>query len=218
MAEVKMNDPVADQLRQQYPSNSLTERKAMNQPKKTKREKIAKVTSGKVSLQKEPLGVKIKKMFLPGDVKDIKSYALNQVIIPGVKNGVLSLLELAFFGEVRRRISGGSPNRTNYSYISSNNVPIQTRAQSVSQRDRATHNFQNILFTDCQDAENVISTLLDLIDRYGQATVADFYDAAGFEAEWTDDHYGWKSFQKLEARRVRDGYVIDVQPPIYLEG
>lgn len=215
MAEVKMNDPVADQLRQQYPSNSLTNKP--QQKPKPEREKIAKVTTGKVSLQKESLGVKIKKMLLPGDVKDIKAYALNQVIIPGIKNGVLSLLELAFFGEVRRRVGGNSSSRTNYSYISSSNsVPIQ-RAQSISQKDRATHNFQNILFTDCQDAENVISTMLDLIDRYGQATVADFYDAAGFEAEYTDDHYGWKSFQKLESRRVRDGYVIDVQPPIYLE-
>lgn len=96
MAEVKYTDPVADQLRQQYPSNSkIAPPPAPAQPKQ--REKLQSVVSGKAAIQKESFGEKVKKMFVPGDVKDMKSYAINQLIIPGIKSWIISMIELAYW-------------------------------------------------------------------------------------------------------------------------
>lgn len=211
MAEVKYTDPVADQLRQQYPSNSkINSPSAQAQPKQ--REKLQPVVSGKAAIQKESFGEKVKKMFVPADVKDMKSYALNQLIIPGIKSWIISMIELAFWGQTRR---SSKPGQTNYSYISSSQN-YQSPAP-MNQKDRATHNFRNIIFESYDDAEAVIGTLLDLVERYGAATVADFYDACGQESDWASENWGWRSFQKLNSRAVRGGYVIDIQPPILLK-
>ena len=214
MAEIKsFKDPVAEQLRSQYPSNSKAP-----QPLQPQNERVQPVVKGKALLQKDSLGVKIRKMFFPGDIKDIKGYALNNIVIPSLKNGALAIFELALFGQVRRGSGGYSQGRTNYTYVSSN-PQRQTVAQaqaSMSQSARATHNFQNIIFETYQDAEDVISTMIDLVDRYGRATVAQFYDAANLEADWAAENWGWTSFQRLETRAVRGGYIIDVSQPILL--
>lgn len=211
MAEVKTED-----LREKYPSNSI------NKPKQ-KPDPVA--LTSKVTMEKDRPASKIKKLFVPGDVKDVKSYLINNVIVPGFKNAVLGMIEIAFFG----RTSGwrGGPSGvggTNYSYIS-NNGSIISRAStipSITNRDRLTNNFSNLRFTGpnaYQEVEDVISTLIDYVDRYGQATVADFYSLCGVGADQItdmDERWGWKGFRKLESKAVRDGYIIDVQPPVQL--
>lgn len=221
MAEVKMNDPVADELRAQYPSNSrIAKPIVIGQEEKEDnlkpKERVKPVITGKATLQKESFGEKFRKAILPGDIQDIKSYIWKQLIIPGIQVSILSTLEMMFYGRTNRRIFGGhgsNTQQTNYSYISSND---SSRATIISQRDRATHNFRNIVFDSAQDAEDVISTLLDVVDRTGYATVADYYDCAGIQAEWADENWGWKKFRRLESRRVRDGYIIDMEPPVQL--
>lgn len=211
MSEVKMEN-----LKTKYPSNSLS-----GPPKKeVTKEKVMPVVKEKTVLQKETLGQKIKRMFIPSDVKDVKTFMVEQILIPGVKDGILSIIELMFYGRTSRRIGSsiGQTSKTNYSYISSSGNAIgRSQGPSISQRDRAIHNFRDVIFGSYQDAEDVISTLLDLLDRYGQATVADFYDASGIEADWAAEDWGWRSFNKLESRRIQEGYVIDMPQPIYLK-
>lgn len=212
MAEVKTED-----LREKYPSNSI------NKPK-PKPESVA--LTSKVTMEKDRPGSKIRKLFVPGDVKDVKSYLVNNVIVPGFKNAVLGMIEIAFFG----RTSGwrGGPTAsggTNYSYISTNGSVISRGVSvlpTISNKDRLTNNFSNLRFTGpnaYQEVEDVIGTLIDYVDRYGQATVADFYALCGVSDDQItdmDQRWGWKRFRKLESRAVRDGYVIDVDPPIQL--
>lgn len=205
MAEVKLvNDP-----KEQYPSNSRTN----PQPIKQQRDTVDPVVKGRTAIQKPSLGERIKKTFLPGDIRDIREYAIRQVIIPGIQNGIIAMFEMAFFGQARRRGSGFyNNNQTNYSYVSSQSYQQQT----MSHRDRATHNFNNIKFESYQDAEDVISTLLDILDRAGAVTVADFYEACRQPATWADADWGWRSFNKLESRAIRGGYIIDMTPPVFL--
>ena len=214
MAEVKLNnDPVAMRLREQYPSNSIT-----TQNQRPTREKIDPVVKGKTEFQKESLGVRLKKMILPGDIKDIRHYAIHNVLIPGMKSGFLALVEMAFYGQVR---GGGRYNTnrpTNYSYTSTNAAQSQYSRQSISQRDRSVHNFNNIIFETYSDAADVVETLLDILDRTGVVTVADFYEASRQTPDWADVDWGWTHFQKLEPRAIRGGYIIDVTPPMLLRG
>lgn len=216
MAEVKINPE------QQYPSNSIVSKPSASPKEPEKREKVDSVVRGKVSLKKESFSEKLKKTFLPGDIQDIKSYAWNQIIVPGLKTSAIAIMELALFGQVSSRSRNGyfnanqSNQRTNYTYISSGSqrgVPIQP---TISNRDRSMHNFRGVVFENLEDVEDVISTLLDIVERTGYATVADYYDACGIQAEWADETWGWKGFQRLESRRTRDGYVIDMTPPIQL--
>ena len=161
MAEVKMNDPVAGQLRQQLPSNSIMPNRSA--PTLQQREKVQPVVKNEAKLQKETLGDKMKRMFLPGDIKDIRKYAVEQILVPSIKNGALALVELALFGTVSGRVRRSNETRTNYSYISTGGQAASSKL-SITQQDRSSHNFQNITFKTYEDAEDVISTLLDLVD------------------------------------------------------
>lgn len=159
-------------------------------------------------------------MLIPGDLRDIRKYAVESIIVPSLKNGALALVELALFGTVNRRIVGGSPGtqqKTNYTYISSGGQAAPV-SPSITQRDRATHNFRNVTFAKYEDAEEVISTLLDLVSRYGSARVYDFYSAAGIpDDDWASVNWGWTKFQRLETRAVPGGYVIDISQPTLLK-
>lgn len=212
MSEVKFNNTAADQLRSQFPSNSIISNGQPNHHQQ--REKVTSVVKGKATIKKDTLGEKIRKMFFPGDIKDLKQYALNQILIPNIKNGVLALVELTLFGTVNRR--SVSSSRTNYSYISTNANNVAS-PPTITQKDRINHNFQNVIFNSYEDAEDVISTLLDLVDRYGSARVTDFYDAAGIDSDWASVKWGWTSFQRLETRAVPGGYVIDISQPVLLK-
>lgn len=211
MAEVK-----TENLREKYQSNSINKPTPRPAPE-------TKALTSKVTKEKPPAMSRLRKLFVPGDVKDVKSYLINSVIIPGFQNAILGMIEIAFFGRASGWRGGSSPIRggTNYSYISTGQATYT--GPTVTNRDRVTNNFSNLRFTGpnaYQEVEDVISTLIDYVDRYGQATVADFYTLCGVGADQITDmdgRWGWKGkFRKLESRVVRDGYVIDVEPPIQL--
>ena len=48
----------------------------------------------------------------------------------------------------------------------------------------------------------------ELIDVYGQVTVADLYDLVGVTGNYTDNKYGWTNIRNAETIRVRDGYML----------
>ena len=48
----------------------------------------------------------------------------------------------------------------------------------------------------------------ELIDTYGQVSVADLYDLVGKSCNYTDNNYGWTNLRNAEPVRVRDGYML----------
>lgn len=212
MAEAKIqSDPTI------YPNNSITAR-----TKQEEREKIESVVKGKAAKQKETLGRKFKRLFMPGDIKDARTYIIEQVVIPGLKNGALAAVEMIFFGQVSGRFQQrpGATNRnnqTNYSYISSAGARVGDRGLSMPRTKRESFSFQDIWFESYDDAVAVVEAMVDILDRLGVVAVGDFYTVCGIETEYTDYDWGWRSLTKLEPRRIRDGYTIDMTPPVYLK-
>jgi hypothetical protein len=88
----------------------------------------------------------------------------------------------------------------------------------MSQRDRATHNFENIVLDTIRDAEEVLESLRNIADEYdGIATVSDLYDLVNMSPEWTDEKWGWDNLSRAQVRRVPGGYMVDLPKPIYLK-
>ena len=69
-------------------------------------------------------------------------------------------------------------------------------------------NYDDITFATRGDAESVLMRMDELIDVYGSACVADFYDLAGVTGNYTDNKYGWIDLQSATVIRMRDGYII----------
>ena len=69
----------------------------------------------------------------------------------------------------------------------------------------------DIYFNTKFQAEHVLDELKIMIDRYGFATVADYYDACGKLAKFTDSYYGWDDLNDAKiVPRFRKGYSLSL--------
>ena len=80
----------------------------------------------------------------------------------------------------------------------------------------ARHNFDEIYLDDNAEAMDVLENLVARVDRYGSASVADFYDYLGVTGGFTDQAYGWKNLSAAQVRQTRKGYTFDLPRPIAL--
>lgn len=227
MAEVK-SDPIAEELRRQYPGNSILPKK---EPQQSPSEPIKPVVKGKTSIGKEKFREKFKRTFIQADVKDVMTYAVQQLIIPSAKNIFLSALSMALFGRPNNTPWYGTNtsiwnggNYTQYSYQgrSTSTPPWQTpnnqpAAPKFTQQNRAAQRFSAIQFNLYEDCEDVITSMIDYLERNGEVTVGVFYQLCNIQPTNVDELWGWRSFNKLEPRAIRGGYCIDISPaPIQL--
>ena len=72
----------------------------------------------------------------------------------------------------------------------------------------------NIILPTREGAEKVLDAMFDLINGPGKASVSDYYQLAGISGRYSDEKYGWFDLKKVEVRRVRDGYSLDLPRPV----
>ena len=99
------------------------------------------------------------------------------------------------------------------SYSSYYNDRDRDKPRQVSKRNRARHNFDDIILESRGEAEEVLSHLVDLTEDYGMASVADLYDLVGVTSNFTDNKYGWTNVADGYIDRTRDGYCIRLPRP-----
>ena len=100
---------------------------------------------------------------------------------------------------------GGSRGSSNYvSYRSYSDNSSRSSRRSV----RASYDFDDVVFDTRGEADEVLASMDELMDRYGVVSVADMYDLCGMTCNYTDNKYGWKSLARADISRVRDGYMI----------
>lgn len=204
------------------------EKAAQNDSAKSGREKLKPIVEkGGVASAKKPIGKKISETFMSEDTKDVKTWLISDVLVPGIKNTILDILSMAFFGEVSDRRRGGSRNersrygRTNYSGYYSGSSDRRDRTSSRGRRDRYDSDdvvdFRNIVLRERIDAERVIDDLHDRIAKNGSVSVADLLDLVDLTSRYTDNNWGWEDERDIGIRRVSSGYLIDVAEPKYLD-
>ena len=222
-------------LKANFPSNSRKERtESRSEEKDEKKEdrRVEKVISGKVVRQKKSLGKKFLDTFIAGNVEDIGSYIVNDVLIPVAKDTLYEVIsgslgmvsgsvETLLFGEKRKSKSSRDRGR---SYVSYNNYSSRDKEdrrdtkREISSRSRARHNFDDIILETRGDAEDVLDHLVDLTQDYDEATVADFYDLVGVTGEYTDRDWGWTDLRSASVTRARaGGYMLNLPKPTLLK-
>lgn len=58
------------------------------------------------------------------------------------------------------------------------------------------------------EAEEVLSQMEAMLDRYKLVRVADLYDMAGITHDYTDNDYGWTNLRSADIVRTRDGWYM----------
>lgn len=179
------------------------------EPDKGEPSTVDKVVQGEVVQTKKNKIQKIAETFFGGDLRDVASYVVKDVMIPAAKDMLYDTVSQGFsrllFGEVRPRNTSSNRGYTSYSSISRDR---NAGRNEVAVRNR--NDFDDITFRDRRDAEAVMDTLRDTIDHYGQCSVADLLKASGISPRYTDYDIGWTDLARATIARYRDGYVLNM--------
>lgn len=187
--------------------------------------KVQRVVNSEIKTRRRSLSRRFSDIFFDQDAGDIKSYLFIEVFVPAIKNLILDIvnqgLGMKFYGSGRaytNRSNGGNTQKTPYGSFfrpqaSQNNSPSKSRVEY----SRVSHDFDDIILETKGEAEQVIDILNEEISQYGQATVADLYDAVGKTSKFTDNSFGWFDLKSARPVRVRDGYLLDLPRPVSLK-
>lgn len=188
--------------------------------------KVEKVVKGSVKLANRSIGSKIDEKFELEDNKEVFNYVISGLLIPKLKDLFYELvtgsIEKKMYGTSgsTRRSGGRRPNER-YSYHTDYTRPSNRSNTGSSDSDSSEKlDYKDIILYERADAEEVLSTLTDLIDQYGQACIGDLYDAAGItdnEGNFQMEKYGWTNLSSAKVRRVHDGYILDMPRARYLD-
>lgn len=166
--------------------------------------RVIRTINGKTKTKKNEFR-KFTSFFISDDIHSVRTYVVEDVIIPTIKKTILNSLEMILLGK-----SGSYGN----SGVRAGGTKVSYRNYYDDHRDdrrptaRTPFTYDDIIFETRGDAEMVIDEMGNIIERYGFVTVADLYDIAQLTAPHTSNKYGWTSIRSAEAVRVSDGYVI----------
>lgn len=186
----------------EYASNShkSKEKRSERVPEK----KVEKIVSGSVKAKKKSGLQKITNVFVPEDVDNVKSYILEDIVVPAVKDIILDAVR-AFLG-VNGKSVGRSTNASKVSYRKY--YEDNRRDYSSSTRTRTGYEYDDVILDNRGEAEDVLSRMDELVATYGLVSVADFYDLVGITGNYTDNKYGWTDIRSANVVHVREGYMI----------
>jgi hypothetical protein len=150
-----------------------------------------------------------------------------EVLVPALKDMIVDggreVIELIVLGDRRPRGSSGyrraHPGPTRYDGYSrpvgqyASTAPWKRdEPRNVSDRGRAMFDFGEIVIESRGEAEQVIDTLIEIVEQYGQATVSDLYGLVGITSAYTEQKYGWTTLQGANVQHVRGGGYLLVLP------
>lgn len=224
MAETKIPDDsrTPDRFRDILPSNSKLQPPTQDPPKREKRpEHLEKVTKGATVEKKPSIAKRILGHFVSDDIEEVKRYLKDDLIIPSIKSGILSALEMVFFhrtggyGYFRPIDYSKASNQrpTTYTYSSRQNRGYV----DAGQVKMSNGGLKTILYKTRMDAQTVLRTLDEQIDIYGEATVMQYYDASDIDSQFTDAKWGWKDLSMAMICPTSGGFIINMPRPILLD-
>jgi hypothetical protein len=209
-------------VKMDFPANS--HKAITKQPEKPEeKKKVEKVITGAVLIKKPSFGKRILNAILgDGATGDgVVSYIVHDVLIPAAKDTLEDLVKGSIEVLLRGEVKGSRTNRSGgKSYVSYSNYYNSSRRddrrddrQAQTRNTRSGIRFDDFVFGMRGEAEDVLSSLVDIVDEYGMATVADLYDLCGMTGNFTDNKFGWTNLSESTVSRVREGYMINLPKP-----
>lgn len=193
------------------------------------------VKKGAVKQKKKSSGwfKKVVEFFADEDIEDgdVKSYILDEWVIPGIKD-ILWDIAATLLGDGKRSRRHGRRSKDYTSYYRSSLDGFRKRhnreRSSKNSRDRRSSNkyeldsrdvdYRDIVLDSRRDAEKIVDSLKQRIDEYGEVTVAELFDLCNIAGEYTDNDWGWTSPRDIGIKIDRGGgYLIDVAEARYLK-
>ena len=180
--------------------------------------KVEKVVNGPVRQRKKPIGKKLAETFVAEDVQEVKTYIFSDVIVPAVKDTLSEMvkqaIDMILYGNTKTGRRDKPYGRVSYSSY----YDRDERKDRARGRNQPTREFYDIVLDSRAEAEEVLDSLRDIVDQYGQASLADYHDLCGVTGSYTDNKYGWTDLTRVSVSLVRgQGYVVDLPKAVLLD-
>ena len=165
--------------------------------------------------------------FVNEDAPSIGEYILLDIFFPALRDMISDMGHSTIdimMGNSRGRYSRGydyDRRRRSDSYVSYNRM-YEDRRPIRSRRDRDDddryytrrrgRDLDDLIFEVRRDAESCLTSLLDILEEYGQVSVSDLYDILDetVYGDFTKTDWGWEDLSTARIRKVRDGYLLDL--------
>lgn len=207
---------------ERFQNNSFNAKRAQAREEEPKKEELAprKVIDGEAKKIKKGLGQKFLETFVQGDITDVAGHIVNDILIPSAIETIgdmgHNLVDGMIYGDdaPARSRSRRSRNRERTSIDRGTGRSTRDR-EKARQHARRTLNFDDIWLETREEAAMVLEELQSRIDDYDRATVADLYDAVGWDHDYTESKYGWYDLDQARIIRVRgaEGYGYSLELP-----
>lgn len=209
MAEVKLEDIKPNS----YKSKEM-------QPVKEAPKAMPVIDKSAIVSTKKPLGQRFKEAFIAEDINDVKSWLIQDVLIPGAKNTILDMLSMVFFAKDNGHASSYSFYRPKgYGYSGASYAPYyqsQYGGQTHSQQQKSyvSHNnkvdYRDIVLQRRDDAQRVVDEMRGRIMEFGQVSIAEMLDFMEITSSYVDNNWGWTNPNCIGIKRMGNGWLIDV--------
>lgn len=200
---------------ERFPSNSMKKKSSVVK-ERPKSQRLA--TAKRI---KKPFIKRFSDTFMDGGTgHDVVNYIIHDVVIPAAKTTIAELVEGAiemvlFGGEGRSRSAIRNKNRSYVSYSDMYDKRRRPgdRAERSGRSVRGRHDFTEYVLESRQEAELVLTNLVETLADYNVVSVGDLYDMLGVSTDYTDNKYGWTELDNASCVRVRNGYILELPRP-----
>lgn len=186
--------------------NSNRYKEAMKQTQEKPVKKVDKVIKGKAKVRKKGGLAKMRDLFISEDATNIKSYIVLDVLIPAMKKAIHDIVTNGI--DMILYDGKGAPQTTKASKISYRDYYGRDERKYERREHYNTYSYDQITVDTRGEAEEVLDRMIELIQTYGQVSVADFCDLVGVTGQYTDNKYGWDNLRNATVIRVQDGYAF----------
>lgn len=161
-------------------------------------------------------------IFGPEGLKGVGKYVGTEIVAPAIKgvivDSVVASINTIIYGSDAPRTRSSTPRSyggyTNYNRQYSG-APSTRNGNQYSRTVMAANRIQEYELPDRQQANDVLTSLREIADKYSAVSVADYYESIGVPVEYTDNNYGWE-LRDLDTARVRStphGFIIELPRP-----
>jgi hypothetical protein len=197
-------------------------------PTEEPRPKVARTVQGAVTTRKKPLGKRMRDTFLGGeDAKGVGQFIAAEVIVPAIKDAISDAvtqgIERILFPDSAPRSrnhrsvaanAGRQAGRVAYERMSSSSIRQPREERTMSREARRNHDFGEIVIPTRAEAIDTLDQMYELISKFDQVSVGEFYDMCGYPGEPTDERWGWERLDGATVHRARGGgYVLNLPRP-----
>lgn len=154
-----------------------------------------------------------------GEGTSVSKRVMSEIIVPSIKDTLASALKNGVDIWMYGNNGGGGGRRDNNAghYNGRSQVPYHQQYRQPTQRRReniqSAYAIVDYEFNTRQDAVTVLNSLIQQIDAYGFATVADYYDLIGEHSAHTHARYGWNDLGRVQIVNHRGAYIINLPTP-----